>query len=119
MLHGRAHEGLLHLAGVDIEPPEHAGTLNSPAFAHVSLHNLDAQRDTPDSSGVVATFSRAIVARPPSRHELQPLENKPTAGPDPLIEAQIPAQPLCETGFREGETLVVSAHKARESLLLA
>jgi hypothetical protein len=48
--------------------------------------------------------------------ELIPVKgNKPSdnTAPDFLIEARIPAQPLREMGFREGETLVVTPRGAR------
>jgi sulfate transport system ATP-binding protein len=113
LFHGRAHEGLLHLDGVAIHTPEHAGAQNAQAFAYVRPHDLDVQRHTPGASGIVATLSRAIVVGPIARLELQPVENNQPAGHDPLIEAQIPAQQFRELGFKEGETLVVSPRKAR------
>ena len=113
LFHGRAHEGLLHLDGVAIDTPEHAGAQNAQAFAYVRPHDLDVQRHTPGASGIVATLSRAIVVGPIARLELQPVDNKQPEGHDPLIEAQIPAQQFRELGFKEGETLVVSPRKAR------
>ena len=113
LFHGRAHEGLLHLDGVAIDTPEHAGAQNAQAFAYVRPHDLDVQRYTPGASGIVAKLSRAIVVGPIARLELLPVENNHPAGLDPLIEAQIPAQQFRELGFKEGETLVVSPRKAR------
>ena len=113
LFHGRAHEGLLHLDGVAIDTPEHAGAQNAQAFAYVRPHDLDVQRYTPGASGIVAKLSRAIVVGPIARLELLPVENNHPAGHDPLIEAQIPAQQFRDLGFKEGETLVVSPRKAR------
>ncbi|PKO29459.1 MAG: sulfate ABC transporter ATP-binding protein [Betaproteobacteria bacterium HGW-Betaproteobacteria-9] len=113
LFHGRAHEGLLHLDGVSIDTPEHAGAQNAQAFAYVRPHDLDVQRHTLGASGIVATLSRAIVVGPIARLELLPMENNHPADHDPLIEAQIPAQQFRELGFKEGEMLVVSPRKAR------
>jgi sulfate/thiosulfate transport system ATP-binding protein len=113
LFHGRAHEGLLHLDGVAIDTPEHAGAQNAQAFAYVRPHDLDVQRYTPGASGIVATLSRAIVVGPIARLELQPVENAQPAGHDTLIEAQIPALKFHEMGLQEGETLTVSPRKAR------
>jgi sulfate/thiosulfate transport system ATP-binding protein len=121
LFHGRAHEGLLHLDGVAIDTPEHAGAQNAQAFAYVRPHDLDVQRyhagDGVDAAGrpqgIVARLSRAIVVGPIARLELLPVESTQPAGHDPLIEAQIPAQQFREMDLREGETLVVSPRKAR------
>ena len=113
LFHGRAHEGLLHLDGVAIDTPEHAGAQNAQAFAYVRPHDLDVQRYTPGASGIVATLSRAIVVGPIARLELEPVENNQPAGHDALIEAQIPAQKFREMGLQEGETLTLSPRKAR------
>jgi sulfate/thiosulfate transport system ATP-binding protein len=113
LFHGRAHEGLMHLDGVSFASPEHAATQDTQAFAYVRPHDLDVQRYTDGASGIVARLSRAIVVGPIARLELLPLETNQNAGPDPIIEAQIPAQQFRDLGFKEGETLVVSPRKAR------
>ena len=124
LFHGRAHEGLLHLDGVAIHTPEHAGAQNAQAFAYVRPHDLDVERYSPGAGldaqgrprGIVAQLSRAIVVGPIARLELIPSDDhKPAdnASPDHLIEAQIPAQQFKEMGFKEGETLVVTPRRAR------
>jgi len=121
LFHGRAHEGLLHLDGLAIQTPEHAGAQNAQAFAYVRPHDLDVHRYQAGAEldaagrpqGIVARLDRAIVVGPIARLELMPVDAAPRAGHDPLIEAQIPAQQFREQGFTEGETLVVSPRKAR------
>jgi sulfate transport system ATP-binding protein len=124
LFHGRAHEGLLHLDGVAIDTPEHAGAQNAQAFAYVRPHDLDVQRYVPGAGldaegrprGIVAQLSRAIVVGPIARLELIPVDDhKPAdnANPEALIEAQIPAQQFREMGFTEGDTLVVTPRRAR------
>ena len=124
LFHGRAHEGLVHLDGLQLDSPEHASAQNAKAFAYVRPHDLDVERYSPGAgvdasgrpSGIVAQLSRAIVVGPIARLELIPSEsNKPAENPaqDTVIEAQIPAQQYREMGFREGETLVVTPRRAR------
>jgi sulfate transport system ATP-binding protein len=124
LFHGRAHEGEVHLDGIQLNSPEHAGARNAKAFAYVRPHDLDVQRHAPGAGldeqgrprGIVVQLSRAIVVGPIARLELIPLEDgKPAeaAGKDNIIEAQIPAQQFHEMGFKEGETLVVTPKRAR------
>ena len=124
LFHGRAHEGTVHLEGMQIDAPEHSGAQNAKAFAYVRPHDLEVERYSPDADldaqgrprGIVAQLTRAIVVGPIARLELiavqdhQPADN---VSPDHLIEAQIPAQQFKEMGFREGETLVVTPRRAR------
>ncbi|RYF37847.1 MAG: sulfate ABC transporter ATP-binding protein, partial [Comamonadaceae bacterium] len=122
--HGRAHEGEVHLEGLQIESPEHADAQNAKARAYVRPHDLDVQRYAPGGGldaagrprGIVVQLSRAIVVGPIARLELIPLEDNPSsanAGKDSIIEAQIPAQQFRDLGFKEGETLVVTPRRAR------
>jgi sulfate transport system ATP-binding protein len=113
LFHGRAHEGLLHLDGVSIETPEHAGAQDAKAFAYVRPHDLDVRRYTPGETGIVAELQRAIVVGPIARLELWPLNDQAPGGHDPLIEAQMPAEQFRAQGFKDGEKLVVSPRRAR------
>jgi sulfate/thiosulfate transport system ATP-binding protein len=124
LFHGRAHEGEVHLQGIQLGAPEHAGAQNAKAFAYVRPHDLDVQRYAPGAGldaegrprGMVVQLDRAIVVGPIARLELIPSEDHQSAesrGNDPIIEAQISAQQYREQGFKEGETLVVTPRRAR------
>ncbi len=123
LFHGRAHEGEVHLQGMQLDSPEHADAQNAKAFAYVRPHDLDVQRYSPGQGldaagrprGIVVQLSRAIVVGPIARLELIPADDHKPAGDkeDTIIEAQIPAQQYKEMGFREGETLVVTPRRAR------
>jgi len=121
LFHGRAHEGEVHLEGMQLASPEHALAQNAKAFAYVRPHDLDVQRHAPGQGldeagrprGIVVRLERAIVVGPIARLELVPAEETQPAGKDCLIEAQIPAQQFREMGFSEGETLVVTPRRAR------
>ena len=121
---GRAHEGQVHVEGVQIDSPEHAGAQNANASAYVRPHDLDVRRHVPGEGvdaqgrqrGIVARLERAIVVGPIARLELIATEgDKPSdnAAPESVIEAQIPATEFRDMGFMEGETLVVTPRRAR------
>ena len=66
--------------------------------------------------GIIAKLDRAIVIGPIARLELIPKDDsRPAGGPlvDTLIEAQLPAQQFRELSLREGDTVVLTARKAR------
>ena len=136
LFHGRAHDGEVHLDGMQIASPEHAGVQDAKASAYVRPHDLDVQRYLPGSDldaqgqtrGIIAYLSRAIVVGPIARLELMPADDSQSAGgsasastgqgstgpaTDKLIEAQISAQQFRELDLREGEILVVTPRKAR------
>ena len=121
MFSGRAHEGEVHLAGMQLASPEHADAQNAKAFAYVRPHDLDVQRYAPGQGvdaggrprGIVVQLARAIVVGPIARLELIPVGETQQPGKDSIIEAQIPAQQFREMEFREGETLVVTPRRAR------
>jgi sulfate transport system ATP-binding protein len=123
LFHGRAHEGLVTLEGLQIDSPEHAAAQNARASAYVRPHDLIVERYVPEGAGtdgrprgIVVRLARAIVVGPVARLELIPADGtKPSdnTGPETLIEAQIPAQQFKEMGLRDGETLVVTPRRAR------
>jgi sulfate transport system ATP-binding protein len=123
LFRGRAHEGELHLQGVRLAAPEHAGAQNEKAFAYVRPHDLDVERYAPGvvgdggrARGIVARLDRAIVVGAVARLELVPAGDTipaDNAGADPVIEAQMPAQRFNDMGLREGETLLVTPRQAR------
>jgi sulfate/thiosulfate transport system ATP-binding protein len=123
LFHGRAHEGEVHLEGMQLASPEHSEAQNAKAFAYVRPHDLEVERYSPGEGldaegrprGIVVQLSRAIVVGPIARLELIPADdNQPAGGnQDSIIEAQIPAQQYNEMGLREGETLVVTPRRAR------
>jgi sulfate/thiosulfate transport system ATP-binding protein len=119
LFHGRAHEGQVHLEGLRIDAPEHAGAQDAKAFAYVRPHDLDVQRYVPHGpkgEGIVVRLDRAIVIGPIARLELVPAEDRSEPGKesaDKLIEAQISAQQYRELALKEGDMLVVTPRKAR------
>ncbi|MCC2675475.1 MAG: putative type sulfate/molybdate transport system, ATP-binding component [Ramlibacter sp.] len=124
LFRGRAHEGEVHLEGLQLASPEHADAQNARASAYVRPHDLDVQRYAPGAAvdaegkprGIVAKLTRAIVVGPVARLELLQADgNKAVdnAGAEAIIEAQIPSEQFREMGLREGEMLVVTPRRAR------
>ena len=106
----------MHFEGLHIDSPEHADAQNAKALAYVRPHDLGVQRYAPGAQVIVAQLTRARVIGPIARLELIPVEaHKQTdnLSADSLIEVQMAAQQFRDMGLREGETLVLTARKAR------
>jgi sulfate transport system ATP-binding protein len=123
LFRGRAHEGEVHLQGLQLAAPEHAHAQDAAASAYVRPHDLDVQRYVPGAGvdaegrtrGIVATLDRAIVVGPVARLELLQADGDKAvdnAG-EAIIEAQIPSEQFRAMGLREGDTLVVTPRRAR------
>ncbi|WP_198969891.1 sulfate/molybdate ABC transporter ATP-binding protein [Xylophilus sp. ASV27] len=123
LFHGRADQGQVHVEGIRLDAPEHAGAQDARAYAYVRPHDLDVQRYAPGAEkdaegharGIVAVLERAIVVGPTARLELVAAEPRASQGEgkDTLIEAQIPAEQFRAMGLREGETVVLTPRRAR------
>ena len=130
LFHGRAHEGELHVHGMQIDAPEHAGAQNAPAFAYVRPHDLDVARHVPGTvspaHSMVARLERAIAVGPTARLELVPLDDtgmelnttgQPqsahNAAPAALVEAHISTQQFRDMGLKEGDAVVVTPRRTR------
>ena len=110
LLHGRAHEGLLHLDGLALDAPEHRQAQNAQAMAYVRPHELQVERYRSGASGMVAQLQRAIVVGPIARLEIGSHGGHRVAQP---LEAHMNADRFDELGLKEGEMLLVSPRKAR------
>ncbi len=130
LFHGRAHEGELHVHGMQIDAPEHAGAQNAPAFAYVRPHDLDVARHVPGTvspaHSMVARLERAIAVGPTARLELVPLDDTGVelkaagqpqsahnAAPAALVEAHISTQQFRDMGLKEGDAVVVTPRRTR------
>ena len=130
LFHGRAHEGELHVHGMQIDVPEHSGAQDVLASAYVRPHDLEVARHVPGTASpahsMVARLERAIAVGPTARLELVPLndagaELKPSAthqsadnaAPAAVIEAHISAQQYRDMGLKEGDTVVVTPRRTR------
>ena len=119
LFRGRAHQGELHVHGMQIDASEHSGAQDAPASAYVRPHELDVARQAAGQAavqGIVARLERALVVGPLARLELwaenlaQSADNAQSRG---VIEAHIPARQFHDMGLREGEMLVLTPRRAR------
>lgn len=118
LFHGRAHEGQVHVDGMQLEAPEHRGAQNAKAFAYVRPHELDVHRyvsgEAKAEGSLLARLERAVVVGPVARLELSACTDTPTADAQPMvIEAHISADDFRKNAFVDGETLVVTPRRAR------
>ena len=130
LFHGRAHEGELHVHGMQIDAPEHADAQNAPAFAYVRPHDLQVERYVPGSispaNSMIARLERAIAVGPTARLELVPLDetgvelkaagqpqSAHNAAPAALVEAHISTQQFRDMGLKEGDTVLVTPRRTR------
>ncbi len=130
LFHGRAHEGELHVHGMQIDVPEHASAQNAPAFAYVRPHDLDVARyvfgSVAPANSMVARLERAIAVGPTARLELVPLDDTGVelkaagqpqaahnAAPAAPVEAHISTQQFRDMGLKEGDTVVVTPRRTR------
>ena len=120
LFHGRAHEGEIHLEGLQLRAPEHAQAQDAKARAYVRPHDLEVARYTPGAGvdaqgrprGIVVRLERAIVVGPIARLELRPAEEG-AGGAQGIIEAQIPASQFRDMALADGDTLLVTPRHAR------
>ena len=116
LFHGRAHEGLLHLDGFQVDAPEHREAQHAKAFAYVRPQDLDVQRYTAGQAapnGIVATLERAIVVGPIARLEMTPVDGRTGVDGESVIEAHIPALHYREQGLSEGDTVLITPLRAK------
>ena len=134
LFHGRAHQGQVHLDGLQMDSPEHAQADNAQAWAYVRPHDLQVTRHSAAApgaagaagvgsapgavagEGMLARLDRSMVVGALARLELMPLSHA-SAGLEEqgsaLIEAHMPAQQFKDEGFTEGEVLLVTPRRAR------
>ena len=113
LFHGRAHDGVMHMEGLQISVPEHQNAKDAKAFAYIRPHDLEVNRYSEGAIGIVAELRRAIVVGPIAKLELWPLDHQQPDGHDPLIEALVTAEKFKALNLKQGETLVLSPTKAR------
>lgn len=73
LFHGRAHEGLVHLEGMELDSPEHRAAQNAKAFAYVRPHDLDVERHAV-GAGLTSKAAHAALWRNQPRHCGRPIK---------------------------------------------
>src|SRR5438132_408714 len=57
LFHGRAHEGEVHLEGMQLDSPEHADAQNAKAMAYVRPHDIEVERHRNGAPAIEALVS--------------------------------------------------------------
>ena len=110
--HGRTEGGVFTGDGLKVDMPVVAGASTGgqgAATAYARPHDLDVERYTPGSEGVVADLVRQYLRGP---NVLLELERSGTESTEP-IEVELPRKHYERLGLRLGETLVVRPRALR------
>jgi sulfate transport system ATP-binding protein len=101
LFHGRVHDGVLASGDASFAVPQHAGVQDGKGIAYVRPHDLDIDRYTPGSEGIVVKLRRAHAIGPLAQLDLERADNAE------LIEAVMSNERYSGLQLKEGETLVV------------
>jgi sulfate transport system ATP-binding protein len=107
LFHGRAHAGEVHVEGLKIAAPEHAGITDTQALAFVRPYDLEVLPYQSGAEGLAAKLTRALVVGPIARLELE----SQTEGQH--LEAQLPAEEYRALNLSEGDAVLVRPKQAR------
>jgi sulfate transport system ATP-binding protein len=100
LFHGRVHEGVLNSDGARLTLTEHSDTRDAVGTGYVRPHEIDVDRHSPGTDGIVVKLRRAHTIGPLAQLELERADN------EQIIEALIPNEKFTQLGLKEGETLV-------------
>lgn len=107
LFHGRVHEGVLDAGGASFEVPDHAEARNADGIGYVRPHELDVERYTAGTTGIVARLRRAHAIGPLAQLELERDDNAQ------MVEALIPSERFHHLQLKEGESLVLRPKRLR------
>ena len=107
LFHGRVHQGQAQLGGLEVEVPEHTGTLDTAAVAFVRPHDVDVARYRNGVPSIEATVRHVKALGPRVRLYLERTEE----GAE--IEAELSRERFDELALAEGEKVYVSLRKLR------
>jgi len=101
LFHGRVHEGVLASGELAVELPDHQYARDAVGVGFVRPHELEVERYSPNSEGIVATITRFFAIGPLAQLELVRDDN------DATVEAEIPVQTFNELNLTQGEKVVI------------
>lgn len=107
LFHGRVHNGLAHLGGMEMASPEHAATSDSPAVGYVRSHDIEVERQPSDSSAVEAEVKHVHTVGPLVRVEL--LLN----GSSEVVEAELSRDIADRLSLQAGERVFARPRKLK------
>ncbi len=101
VFHGRVHEGLAHVGGMQLDVPHHAESQDVPAVAYVRPHEFDVVRGAEDNFVVPA---RLTHAQPVGRTMRLTFDAEPDGQ---TIEVELPRDRYAALGLHVGESVYV------------
>jgi sulfate transport system ATP-binding protein len=107
LFHGRVHQGLAHMGGMELATPEHAATTDSPAVGYVRSHDLEVERLPFDATSVAAEVRHIYPVGPLVRVELL------LRGNDETVEAELGRERFQELALVVGDDVYVRPRKVR------
>jgi sulfate transport system ATP-binding protein len=107
LFHGRVHEGVLDAGGITLNAPDHAGANDAKGIGFVRPHELEVDRYSSGTEGIVAKLLRVHAIGPLAQLELERVDNAQ------MIEALISSERFAELNPKEGDTLIVRPKRLR------
>jgi sulfate transport system ATP-binding protein len=107
LFHGRVHEGVMATGDASFELPEHAAATVGNAIAYVRPHELEIDRYSAGSQGIVVKLRRAHAIGPLAQLDLQRVDNAE------LVEVVMSNERFGHLQLKEGETLLVRPKNLR------
>ena len=105
LFHGRVHQGMARLGGMELSSPEHVTTNDTAAVGYVRSHDIEVERQATDNTGV-----KAVVTHIHSVGPLVRLELTPATGGESL-EVGISRDIAARLDLRIGETVYARPRK--------
>jgi sulfate/thiosulfate transport system ATP-binding protein len=107
LFHGRVHEGQAKVGSLNLDSPEHAGTLDSPIVGYVRPHDLEVLRSPNGHPTLKAQVRQVLPAGPFVRLKL---EREDTGD---SMEAEITRDQFRELALQPGDQVHVRPKKFR------
>jgi sulfate transport system ATP-binding protein len=105
LFHGRVHNGMASVGGMELASPEHAVTQDSPVVGYVRSHDLEVERTRSGGSSLAATIASIHAIGPLVRVELLLVESGET------VEAELSREAARQLDLVAGEAVFVNARK--------
>jgi sulfate transport system ATP-binding protein len=111
--HGRTQAGTFRGDGLQVDVAGDHATVEGDAVAYARPHELEVDRYSPGSEGVVVELVRRYSRGANVLLELERAGRRPDAPPSAPIEVEVPREQFEKLDFKMGETLVVRPRSLR------
>jgi len=107
LFHGRVHEGVLEVGGLEMDAPDHAAAQDETGIGYVRPHDFDIERYTDGAQGIIVTLQHAHAIGPLAQMELRREDD------GSLIESVIPNERFGELQLQNGDRLILRPKRLR------